>query len=46
MNVMALKPRQIAIRIVQHESKVNNPVWFNHSMNMDHDSKLGFVHNP
>ena len=46
MNLMARQAKQIAIRIIQHESKVNNLVWFNHSMNMDHDRKLCFVHNP
>ena len=46
MNALAQQAKQIAIQIIQNEAKADKLTWFNHSMNIDHDRKLCFVHNP
>ena len=46
MNAMAQQARKIAIQILNNEARSDNLAWFNRSMNIDHDRKLCFVHNP
>jgi hypothetical protein len=46
MNAMAQQAKHLAIQILQKEARADKIGWFNHSMNMDHERKLCFVHNP
>jgi len=46
MNALAQDAKKIAIQIIQNEARADKLAWFNHSMNIDHERKLLFVHNP
>ena len=46
MNALAQDAKQLAIQIIQNEARADKLAWFNHSMNMDHDRRVLFVHNP
>jgi hypothetical protein len=46
MTALAQDAKKLAVQIIQNEAHADKLAWFNHSMNIDHDRKLLFVHNP